>query len=75
VAGQSFTIRFTNNDPITHDFAVYTHEGGDLIARSDLITGPGATSDILVPALQAGTYFFRCDPHADHMEGVLLVRD
>ena len=72
-AGEPFTVRFTNNDPVSHDFAVYTREGGDLIVRSDLIKGPGATTEVQVPALEPGTYFFRCDPHADHMKGTLVV--
>lgn len=74
-AGQPFTVRFTNNDPVSHDFAVYTDEGGDLIVRSDLIKGPGATTEVQVPALEPGTYFFRCGPHADHMTGALVVGD
>ncbi len=74
-AGEGFTVRFTNRDPIGHDFAVYTSEGGDLIVRGELITGPDARTEILVPALDRGTYFFRCDPHADHMKGTLVVGD
>lgn len=74
-AGKPFTVRFTNNDPVSHDFAVYTREGGDLIVRSELVKGPGATTEVRVPALEPGTYFFRCDPHADHMKGALVVGD
>jgi plastocyanin len=72
-AGEPFTARFTNHDPVAHDFALFTREGGELIVRSELITGPNATTEVKVPALDAGTYFFHCDPHADHMKGSLVV--
>lgn len=71
--GEPFTVRFTNHDPVSHNFAVYTGEGGDLIVRGDLIQGPDASTEVHVPALDAGTYFFRCDVHADHMKGALVV--
>ena len=74
-AGEPFAVRFTNNDPVNHNVAVYTREGGELIVRGALINGPGATTEIQVPSLEPGTYFFRCDAHADHMKGALVAGD
>ncbi len=74
-AGQPFTVRFTNQDGVGHNVAVYTDGAGDAVVRGEIVTGPGATTDVLVPALDAGRYAFQCDPHADLMTGVLVAGD
>ena len=74
-AGQPFTVRFTNEDGVGHNVAVYPVGAGDAVVRGEIVTGPGVTTEVRVPALDAGRYAFRCDPHADLMTGVLVVGD
>jgi plastocyanin len=71
-AGEAFTVVFTNNESQPHNFAVYTEEGGDEIAIGEVITGPDATDEVEVPALDPGEYFFVCDVHPD-MTGTVVV--
>lgn len=71
-AGEGFTITLTNNESQPHNVAVYTEEGGELIVAGEVITGPDATTQIVVPALEAGTYYFRCDVHPE-MKGSIVV--
>jgi len=70
--GAAFTIHFTNAENVPHNIAVYP-QSGDAIAKTDVITGPSATADLQVPALQAGTYPFRCDVHPQQMTGTIVV--
>jgi len=73
-AGQPFDVEFRNNDSGTmHNFSVYTDES----AAEALYTGGFFSSGSQtehVPALDAGTYFFRCDAHPTTMKGELTVR-
>lgn len=70
-AGEAFTITFTNDDTAPHNVAIYTEDGGDEVVVGDVIDG-GATTEIEVPALDAGEYFFVCDIHPD-MTGSVVV--
>ena len=70
-AGEPFTIRFTNNDTAPHNVAIDTQEGGDEIVTGDVIN-QGQTTEIQVPALDPGEYFFVCDIHPD-MNGTVVV--
>lgn len=74
-AGEPFTIEFANDDEgIPHNVAIYTDEG----AATSLFVGeifPGPeTRTYRVPALDPGTYFFRCDVHPAQMTGTFVVR-
>lgn len=71
-AGEPFTITFTNLESVPHNVAVLTEEGGDEIARGEVITGPDAEDVLEAPALEPGTYFFLCDVHPD-MNGTVVV--
>jgi plastocyanin len=70
-AGETFTVTFTNNEGIPHNFSVYTEEGGDAIATGDIIN-EGETDEVEVPALEPGEYYFVCDLHPE-MNGVIVV--
>ena len=73
-AGEEFTITFTNAESVPHNVAVYSEAdgGGDEIVIGEIITGPDVTTQVVVPALEAGTYYFRCDVHPE-MEGTIVV--
>jgi plastocyanin len=72
-AGKSFTIEFTNNASIPHNVAIYT----DQSAAKSLFVGESflgvETMTYDVPAIDAGTYFFRCDVHPPQMNGTFVV--
>ncbi len=73
-AGAAFTITFDNRDASTqHNIAIYTDSSATTnLFRGALLTGP-ATTTYKVPALKAGTYYFRCDVHIT-MNGQFVVK-
>lgn len=73
-AGTAFRIAFDDTQG-THNVALYTdHTASKALFRGDIVTGP-RTVIYEVPALAAGTYFFRCDVHPTQMTGVFVVAD
>lgn len=71
-AGQSFTLKFTNQDAgVPHNVHIKDSSGAD-VAKTEIITGV-ATTSIQVPALKAGTYPFVCDVHPN-MTGTITVK-
>jgi plastocyanin len=74
VAGSPITIKFTNEESVPHDVAVYTsNTKSEELVRSDIITGPNATTTVTVPAQQPGQLFFECTIH-NAMNGALVVK-
>lgn len=72
-AGEAFTVHFTNNESVPHDVAVYEDSSkNNEVMRGEIITGPDATIDYEVPALEAGDRYFSCTVHPA-MDGVLYV--
>ena len=71
-AGEGFTVTFSNLESEPHNWSIYTEEGGDPIAQGTVI-GEGETDEIVVPALDAGEYFFVCDVHPAEMTGTVVV--
>ena len=62
-AGEEFTITPTNNESQPHNVSVYREEGGEEIVIGDVITGPDATVDTVVPALEPHVLLrVRCPP-------------
>jgi nitrite reductase (NO-forming) len=74
-AGKPFTIAFDNQDPgIPHNVAIYTDDtASTALFTGELVSGP-AKMTYKVPALDAGTYFFRCDVHPTTMTGTFVVK-
>lgn len=71
-ADTNVTIHFDNQDSAPHNVAIYTDSGaGTPVSVGQVITSSKA--DQVVPALKAGTYFFRCDVHHD-MTGSIVAK-
>jgi plastocyanin len=72
-AGEPFELAFANRDEgVPHNVAIYTDDSAsESLFVGDTITGPDdITYD--VPALDAGSYYYRCDIHPV-MDGTLEV--
>lgn len=74
-AGKPFTIAFANKDSGTpHNVAIYSSPAATkVLFRGQLAIGP-KTVTFHVPALPAGTYYFRCDVHPTAMHGTFVVK-
>jgi len=71
-ATEAFNLVFDNQDGAPHNLAVYTDSTASTkVSIGEIFGGPGQRSQA-VPALAAGTYFFRCDVHPD-MQGSLVA--
>jgi plastocyanin len=71
-AGENLTVHFDNEDSAPHNLAIYK----DSSASSPISVGQVISSskaDQVIPALAAGTYFFRCDVHHD-MTGTIVAK-
>jgi plastocyanin len=72
-AGQATGLLFDNRDSAPHNVAIYADEGrSQAVFVGEVFSGPGSRQYEL-PALSAGTYFFRCDIHQD-MKGTLVAK-
>ena len=71
-AGTNVTVHFDNQDSAPHNVAIYTDTGaGTPVSVGQVVTSGKA--DQVVPALKAGSYFFRCDVHHD-MTGTIVAK-
>ncbi len=71
-AGTNFSLHFDNQDSAPHNVAIYTDSGAGTPVSVGQIVASGK-ADQVVPALKAGSYFFRCDVHHD-MTGTIVAR-
>lgn len=74
-AGKAFTITFANDDSgVPHNIAIYSDSSaGKVLFKGQIVTG-SRTTVYHVPALPAGTYYFRCDVHPTAMHGTFVVK-
>jgi nitrite reductase (NO-forming) len=72
-AGKAFTIAFDNKDPgVPHNVSIYSDDSATkALFTGKTVSGP-AKVVYEVPALDPGTYFFRCDVHPA-MTGTFVV--
>jgi plastocyanin len=73
-AGVASTLTFQNNDAgQSHNVAIYTDASASTaLFQGELLTGV-ASIEYAIPALEAGSYFFRCDVHPTTMNGTVTV--
>lgn len=72
-AGQPIVIHFSNQESVPHNVAVYTNPSkSEELIRGDIITGPGATTTVTVPAQPPGQLYFECNVH-NSMNGSIVV--
>lgn len=73
-AGKAFTITFDNEDSgVPHNIDIFTNKSASKsLWKGSTITG-SKTTTYKVPALKAGTYYFRCDIHPTQMFGTFVV--
>jgi len=71
-AGQNLTLHFDNQDSAPHNVAIFTDSSAaQKVSVGEIVTATKA--DQVVPALQPGTYFFRCDVHTN-MTGTIVAK-
>jgi plastocyanin len=71
-AGKAFQLVYENREGPPHNVAIYTDESAKTpVFVGDIISGP-RTVTYQVPAIAAGTYFFRCDVHPE-MKGSVVA--
>jgi plastocyanin len=72
-AGTAFDLTFDNQDGAPHNVAIYTDRSASTkVSVGEIFGGPGQRIQP-VPALAAGTYFFRCDVH-QNMTGTIVAK-
>jgi plastocyanin len=71
-ANKNVTVHFDNQDSAPHNVAIYKDaSASEKISAGEIVTA--SKKDQVVPALAAGTYFFRCDVHTN-MTGTIAVK-
>lgn len=73
-AGQLITFQLVNEGKIPHDFAVANADGSYGNDASDLVKGGKDTTFQWQAPGAPGTYNFRCNIHAQQMEGTITVQ-
>jgi plastocyanin len=75
-ADEPFTVEFTNEDSVVHDWALYRDSSATEKLGGGSVDEPvagGESQTYEVDALEAGEYFFRCDFHPTTMMGTFVV--
>ena len=71
-ADKAFSLTLDNKDSAPHNVAIYTDSSASSsISVGEIVSSAKATQQ--VPALAAGSYFFRCDVHHE-MTGTINAK-
>lgn len=71
-ADEAFDLVLDNQESVPHNVAVYADESASTkVSVGEIFSGPARKTQS-VPALAAGSYFFRCDVHPD-MKGSIVA--
>jgi plastocyanin len=71
-AGVDFQLTFDNQESAPHNVAIYTDSSAStMLFRGEIFSSASKTET--VPALAAGSYFFRCDVHPE-MTGTIVAK-
>ena len=71
-ADEAFDLVLDNQESAQHNVAIYTDSSmSTKISIGEIFSGPAQRTQA-VPALAAGSYFFRCDVHPD-MQGSIVA--
>lgn len=72
-AGKPFTLVLKNKEAVPHNVAITTERDGKgtVLFRHDPITA--TTGVFQVPAIEAGTWYFRCEVHPS-MHGTVVAQ-
>lgn len=74
-ADEAFTIRFTNEEAVPHDVALYRDASRvNEYFRGEVFAGPNQTRDYMIDPIPAGDHYFDCTVHPADMNGALYVR-
>jgi plastocyanin len=72
-ADKAFELTLDNRDGAPHNVAIYADSSASTkVSVGEIFSGPGQKTQS-VPALAAGTYFFRCDVH-QNMTGTIVAK-
>ncbi len=73
-ANTQFSIRFTNEESMPHDVALWADASmKDTYFKGDIIIGPNKSIDYSIDPIPAGEHYFACTVHPQ-MNGALYVR-
>jgi plastocyanin len=71
-ADKAFSLTLDNKDSAPHNVAIFTDSGASTpVSIGEIVSSTKATQQ--VPALAAGSYFFRCDVHKE-MTGTINAK-
>jgi plastocyanin len=74
-ADTPFTIRFTNEESMPHDVALWADASTkSAYFKGDVIIGPNKSIDYSIDPIPAGEHYFDCTVHPEQMNGALYVR-
>lgn len=73
-AGQPLQLELVNQDNAPHNVSIYRDaSASDKLFGGEIFSGPSSRL-YSIPALPAGSWFFRCDVHTA-MHGTIVARD